>query len=109
MFVCSCKSDSLETIEMISMMIFECVTCRPRGSLLGRCPFVGETDRATLLRVGEGILNWDAPDLTSRSPQAQDFLRQGSHPDPESGNPILCWGSLSKILFLIIIEEKTVF
>ena len=67
---------------MISMMIFECVTCHARGSLMCRCPFVGETDRATLLRVGEVILNWDAPDLTSRGPQAQDFLRQGLQPDP---------------------------
>ncbi|XP_069378095.1 obscurin isoform X3 [Paralichthys olivaceus] len=51
--------------------------------LVGRCPFVGETDRATLLRVGEGTLNWDAPDVTSRSPEAQSFLHLLLQPDPE--------------------------
>lgn len=52
-------------------------------SLLCRCPFVGETDRATLLRVGEGTLNWDAPDVTCRSPEAQNFLHALLQPDPE--------------------------
>lgn len=52
-------------------------------SLMCRCPFVGETDRATLLRVGEGTLNWDAPDVMYRSPEAQDFLRMVLQPDPE--------------------------
>ncbi|XP_074523985.1 obscurin [Halichoeres trimaculatus] len=51
--------------------------------LVGRCPFVGETDRATLLRVGEGTLNWDAPDVTYRSPEAQNFLYMLLQPDPE--------------------------
>ncbi|KAM8745978.1 obscurin isoform 6-T7 [Acanthopagrus schlegelii] len=51
--------------------------------LLCRCPFVGETDRATLLRVGEGTLNWDAPDVTCRSPEAQNFLHALLQPDPE--------------------------
>ncbi|XP_062308204.1 obscurin [Osmerus eperlanus] len=63
-------------IWSVAVVAYLCLMCR--------CPFVGETDRATLLRVGEGILNWDAPDLTSRSPQAQDFLRQGLQPDPEN-------------------------
>lgn len=52
-------------------------------SLVCRCPFVGETDRATLLRVGEGTLNWDAPDVTCRSPEAQNFLHMLLQPDPE--------------------------
>lgn len=52
-------------------------------SLVCRCPFVGETDRATLLRVGEGTLNWDAPDLMYRSPEAQNFLHMLLQPDPE--------------------------
>lgn len=52
-------------------------------SLVCRCPFVGETDRATLLRVGEGTLNWDAPDVTYRSPDAQNFLHMLLQPDPE--------------------------
>ncbi|XP_050933200.1 LOW QUALITY PROTEIN: obscurin [Lates calcarifer] len=51
--------------------------------LVGRCPFVGETDRTTLLRVGEGTLNWDAPDVTYRSPEAQNFLHLVLQPDPE--------------------------
>ncbi|XP_037325748.2 obscurin isoform X2 [Pungitius pungitius] len=51
--------------------------------LVGRCPFVGETDRATLLRVGEGSLNWDAPDVTDRSPEAQNLLHMLLQPDPE--------------------------
>lgn len=48
-----------------------------------RCPFAGETDRATLLRVGEGTLNWDAPDVTCRSPEAQNLLHMLLQPDPE--------------------------
>ncbi|CAJ1060641.1 LOW QUALITY PROTEIN: obscurin [Xyrichtys novacula] len=51
--------------------------------LVGRCPFVGETDRAVLLRVGEGTLNWDTPDLTSRSMEAQNFLYMLLQPDPD--------------------------
>ncbi|CDQ75762.1 unnamed protein product [Oncorhynchus mykiss] len=51
--------------------------------LMCRCPFMGETDRATLMRVGEGTLNWDAPDLTYRSTGAQGFLRMVLQPDPE--------------------------
>ncbi|KAM8873968.1 obscurin isoform 3-T3 [Spinachia spinachia] len=51
--------------------------------LVGRCPFVGETDRATLLRVGEGSLNWDAPDVTDRSHEAQNLLHKLLQPDPE--------------------------
>lgn len=51
--------------------------------LVGRCPFVGETDRVTLLRVGEGTLNWDAPDVMYRSPEAQNFLHMLLQPDPE--------------------------
>ncbi|XP_039984506.1 obscurin [Xiphias gladius] len=52
-------------------------------TLVCRCPFVGETDRATLLRVGEGTLNWDAPDVMYRSPEAQHFLHMVLQPDPE--------------------------
>lgn len=51
--------------------------------LVGQCPFVGETDRATLLKVGEGTLNWDAPDLLHRSPEAQNFLHEVLQPDPD--------------------------
>ncbi|CAL9696167.1 unnamed protein product [Knipowitschia caucasica] len=51
--------------------------------LVGRCPFVGESDRATLLRVGEGTLNWDAPDVLLRSPEAQHFLHTVLQPDPD--------------------------
>ncbi|XP_028301065.1 obscurin isoform X2 [Gouania willdenowi] len=51
--------------------------------LMSRCPFVGETDRATLLRVGEGTLNWDSPDVLRRSPEAVSFLRSVLQPDPD--------------------------
>uniref|UniRef100_A0A3P8W6V9 Obscurin, cytoskeletal calmodulin and titin-interacting RhoGEF a n=1 Tax=Cynoglossus semilaevis TaxID=244447 RepID=A0A3P8W6V9_CYNSE len=50
--------------------------------LVCRCPFSGDTDRATLLRVGEGTLNWDAPDVTKRSPEAQNFLHLVLQTDP---------------------------
>ncbi|XP_020557934.1 obscurin isoform X4 [Oryzias latipes] len=51
--------------------------------LVGRCPFVGDTDRATLLMVGEGTLNWDTPDVNGRSSEAKKFLRMLLQPDPE--------------------------
>eukprot|EP00063_Salmo_salar_P030140 XP_014004975.1 PREDICTED: obscurin-like isoform X1 [Salmo salar] len=62
-------------IWSIGVVAYLCLMCR--------CPFMGETDRATLLRVGEGTLNWDTPDLTYRSTEARDFLRTVLQPDPE--------------------------
>ncbi|CAB1324596.1 unnamed protein product, partial [Coregonus sp. 'balchen'] len=62
-------------IWSIGVVAYLCLMCR--------CPFMGETDRATLLRVGVGTLNWDAPDLTYRSTGAQGFLRTVLQPDPE--------------------------
>nr|XP_046247907.1 obscurin [Scatophagus argus] len=62
-------------IWSVGVIAYICLVCR--------CPFVGETDRATLLRVGEGTLNWDAPDITCRSPEAQSFLHMLLQPDPE--------------------------
>ncbi|XP_056894430.1 obscurin isoform X3 [Takifugu flavidus] len=62
-------------IWSVGVISYVCLVCR--------CPFVGETDRATLLRVGEGTLNWDAPDVTCRSPEAQNFLHMLLQPDPE--------------------------
>nr|XP_057930388.1 obscurin isoform X3 [Doryrhamphus excisus] len=62
-------------IWSVGVMAYLCLLCR--------CPFVGETDRVTLLRVGEGTLNWDAPDVMCRSPEAQNFLRSLLQPDPE--------------------------
>ncbi|CAK6958063.1 LOW QUALITY PROTEIN: obscurin [Scomber scombrus] len=62
-------------IWSVGVITYLCLVCR--------CPFVGETDRATLLRVGEGTLNWEAPDVMYRSPEAQDFLRMLLQPDPE--------------------------
>ncbi|XP_029906333.1 obscurin [Myripristis murdjan] len=62
-------------IWSVGVMAYLCLMCR--------CPFVGETDRATLLRVGEGTLNWDTPDVLCRSSEAQDFLRMVLQPDPE--------------------------
>ncbi|KAM7409839.1 hypothetical protein PAMA_001372 [Pampus argenteus] len=62
-------------IWSVGVITYLCLVCR--------CPFVGETDRATLLRVGEATLNWDAPDVMYRSPEAQDFLHMLLQPDPE--------------------------
>ncbi|XP_061635168.1 obscurin [Phyllopteryx taeniolatus] len=62
-------------IWAVGVMAYLCLLCR--------CPFVGETDRATLLRVGEGTLNWDVPDVMSRSPEAQAFLRSLLQPEPD--------------------------
>ncbi|XP_045905964.1 obscurin [Micropterus dolomieu] len=62
-------------IWSVGVIAYICLVCR--------CPFVGETDRATLLRVGEGTLNWEAPDVTYRSPEAQNFLHMLLQPDPE--------------------------
>ncbi|XP_047443167.1 obscurin isoform X3 [Mugil cephalus] len=62
-------------IWAVGVMAYVCLMCR--------CPFVGETDRATLLRVGEGTLNWDAPDVMHRSHEAKNFLRMTLQPDPE--------------------------
>ncbi|PWA20807.1 hypothetical protein CCH79_00007110, partial [Gambusia affinis] len=62
----------------------EPVTVATDICLVCRCPFVGETDRATLLRVGEATLNWDAPDIVCRSPEARNFLRTVLQPDPET-------------------------
>ncbi|XP_039666653.1 obscurin isoform X7 [Perca fluviatilis] len=62
-------------IWSVGVIAYICLVCR--------CPFAGPTDRATLLRVGEGTLNWDAPDVSSRSPDAQNFLHMLLQPDPE--------------------------
>ncbi|XP_070765008.1 obscurin [Enoplosus armatus] len=62
-------------IWSVGVIAYICLVCR--------CPFVGDTDRVTLLRVGEGTLNWDAPDVTYRSPEAQNFLHMLLQPDPE--------------------------
>uniref|UniRef100_A0A3Q1FI40 Obscurin, cytoskeletal calmodulin and titin-interacting RhoGEF a n=1 Tax=Acanthochromis polyacanthus TaxID=80966 RepID=A0A3Q1FI40_9TELE len=58
--------------------------------LVSRCPFVGDTDRATLLRVGEGTLNWDAPDIMYRSPEAKNFLHSLLQPDPKRPSAFEC-------------------
>uniref|UniRef100_A0A3P9B0P3 Obscurin, cytoskeletal calmodulin and titin-interacting RhoGEF a n=1 Tax=Maylandia zebra TaxID=106582 RepID=A0A3P9B0P3_9CICH len=60
--------------------------------LVCRCPFVGETDRATLLRVGEGTLNWAAPDVMYRSPEAKNFLHTLLQPDPKRPSAFECLG-----------------
>ncbi|CAN9500397.1 unnamed protein product [Ophioblennius macclurei] len=62
-------------IWAVGVIAYLCLVCR--------CPFVGETDRGTLLRVGEGTLNWDAPDVMYRSPEAVSFLRMVLQSDPE--------------------------
>ncbi|KAM4548970.1 obscurin isoform 2-T2 [Odontesthes bonariensis] len=68
-------------IWAVGVMAYLCLVCR--------CPFMGDTDRATLLRVGEGTLNWDAPDVMCRSPEAKNFLHMVLQPDPEK-RPSAC-------------------
>ncbi|XP_049341975.1 obscurin [Astyanax mexicanus] len=51
--------------------------------LTGHCPFFGENDRATLMKVAEAVVYWDTPELTSRSDQALDFLHAVLQADPE--------------------------
>ncbi|XP_076009237.1 obscurin [Genypterus blacodes] len=62
-------------IWSVGVIAYLCLTCR--------CPFTGETDRATLLMVGEGTLNWDAPEVIYRTPEAQNFLHMVLQADPE--------------------------
>lgn len=52
-------------------------------SLTGHCPFFGENDRATLLKVAEGLVYWDMPEITGLSKRAQDFLHRVLQPDSE--------------------------
>ncbi|KAI4872326.1 hypothetical protein NFI96_027754 [Prochilodus magdalenae] len=62
-------------------------------SLTGHCPFFGENDRATLMKVAEGVLFWDIPEISCRSDQAQDFLHRVLQADPEmrpSASESLC-------------------
>ncbi|KAJ0064967.1 hypothetical protein NL108_000939, partial [Boleophthalmus pectinirostris] len=61
--------------EPVSVATDICLVCR--------CPFTGDSDRATLLKVGEGTLNWDAPDVLLRSPEAQHFLHMVLQSDPD--------------------------
>ncbi|XP_038128162.1 obscurin [Cyprinodon tularosa] len=63
-------------IWAVGVIAFLCLVCR--------CPFVSETDRATLLRVEEATINWDAPDVVCRSPEARNFLHMVLQPDPET-------------------------
>ncbi|MBN3316030.1 OBSCN protein, partial [Atractosteus spatula] len=44
--------------------------------LTGSCLFFGENDRATLKNIQDGRISWDDLDVTSRSPEAQDFLHR---------------------------------
>ncbi|KAJ8268106.1 hypothetical protein COCON_G00132780, partial [Conger conger] len=62
-------------IWSLGVLSYLCLTCR--------CPFSGESDRATLLSVREGKVSWDTPDVTSRSCAAQDFLRRVLQPEPD--------------------------
>ncbi|XP_028977573.2 obscurin [Esox lucius] len=62
-------------IWSVGVVAYLCLICH--------CPFIGETDRATLLRVGDGTMNWDSADLSYRSSEAQDFLHSVLQPDPE--------------------------
>ncbi|GAA6070914.1 obscurin, partial [Tachysurus ichikawai] len=52
--------------------------------LTGHCPFLGENDRVTLLKVAEGLLYWNLPEITSLSEQAQDLLHGLLQPDPKT-------------------------
>ncbi|XP_048868536.1 obscurin-like isoform X15 [Brienomyrus brachyistius] len=50
--------------------------------LAAHCPFSGESDRATLLKVREARLHWDTPRLTCRSKNACRFLQRLLQADP---------------------------
>ncbi|XP_072567294.1 obscurin isoform X10 [Paramormyrops kingsleyae] len=50
--------------------------------LTAHCPFAGESDRATLLRVREARLHWDTPHVTCRSENACRFLQRLLQADP---------------------------
>ncbi|XP_067270783.1 LOW QUALITY PROTEIN: obscurin [Pseudorasbora parva] len=62
-------------IWSLGVVTYLCLTCH--------CPFFGENDRATLMKVAEGLLYWDTPEITSRSVEAQDFLHRVLQPDAE--------------------------
>ncbi|XP_039610043.1 obscurin-like [Polypterus senegalus] len=55
-------------IWSIGVLTYLCLTCD--------VPFSGKNDHATLLSVQEGKICWDSSDITSISPQAQDFLKK---------------------------------
>lgn len=73
-----------ESMDCVNIMVYVYIS-----SLMCRCPFTGETDRATLLRVGEGTLNWDSPDIMNRSPEAKNFLHMVLQPDVEYGSSFI--------------------
>ncbi|XP_051964162.1 obscurin [Xyrauchen texanus] len=62
-------------IWSLGVVTYLCLTCH--------CPFFGDNDRATLMKVAEGVMYWDTPEITSRSVEAQDFLHRVLQPDPE--------------------------
>ncbi|XP_073724075.1 obscurin [Misgurnus anguillicaudatus] len=62
-------------IWSLGVIAYLCLTCH--------CPFFGENDRDTLMKVAEGLLYWDTPEIISRSVEAQDFLHRVLQPDPE--------------------------
>ncbi|XP_063057570.1 obscurin isoform X3 [Engraulis encrasicolus] len=62
-------------IWSLGVVAYLCLTCH--------CPFFGDNDRATLMRVAEGSLFWDTPEVTCRSQEAQDFLHKVLQPLPE--------------------------
>ncbi|KTF74070.1 hypothetical protein cypCar_00016024 [Cyprinus carpio] len=62
-------------IWSLGVVTYLCLTCH--------CPFFGENDRSTLMKVAEGVLYWDTAEITSRSVEAQDFLHRVLQPDPE--------------------------
>ncbi|XP_016431454.1 obscurin-like [Sinocyclocheilus rhinocerous] len=62
-------------IWSLGVVTYLCLTCH--------CPFFGDNDRSTLMKVAEGVLYWDTPEITNRSVEAQDFLHRVLQPDPE--------------------------
>ncbi|KAJ8408220.1 hypothetical protein AAFF_G00264480 [Aldrovandia affinis] len=72
--VCHSSVTKGTDIWSLGVLAYLCVTCR--------CPFAGESGGATLLSVRNGTVSWDAADVTSRSWQAQDFLRRTLQPEP---------------------------
>ncbi|KAJ8337399.1 hypothetical protein SKAU_G00386190 [Synaphobranchus kaupii] len=72
--VCQAPVTKGTDIWSLGVLSYLCLTCR--------CPFSGESDRATLLSVRAGKVSWDTPDVISRSRPAREFLHRVLQPEP---------------------------
>nr|XP_014350253.1 PREDICTED: obscurin-like [Latimeria chalumnae] len=60
----------------VGVITYLCLTCMS--------PFAGENDRATLLNVKKTSIAWNIPEVTSRSPEAQEFMKSLLQRDPRA-------------------------